>query len=137
MGLTVNHDKITGIKLDGMYFRIDKISYNDHAFQIVATGYASEEAYKSGAMPISDPRAYTLTNLDKEYVAQTTQLGYEILKQHPAFRESKDVFEDGQPDDMYPILKDVEIKQVDGHLQATAPLSEKVREKYKEDAPAE
>lgn len=130
MALTINEDKITGIRLDGMYFRIDKISYNDHAFQIVATGYASEEAYRNGMVPISEPRAYTLTNLDKELVAGTTQLGYEILKQHPVFTDAVDVLEEKQT--VEPVLKKMEIMQVDGHLQATAPLSERVREKMKE-----
>lgn len=90
MALTMDYDYNNGISLKGMYFRIDKISFNDTHFQVVATGYASEEAFRSGKLPISEPRAYTLENYNKQDIEAVFQFGYEVLKQHDVFKEAKD-----------------------------------------------
>lgn len=96
MGLVMSHDINTGIEMDGMYFRVDRISCNDTHFQVVATGYASEEAYREGKMPISEPRAYDLMNYNKADISQVFAYAYEVLKMHPVFKQSDDVLEKGQ-----------------------------------------
>lgn len=90
MALTMDYDDNKGINLQGMYFRIDKINFNDTHFQVVATGYASEEAFRSGKLPISEPRAYTLENYNKQDIEAVFQFGYEVLKQHDVFKDAKD-----------------------------------------------
>ena len=98
MALLLDKDINTGIELDNMYFRIDKINFNDHDFQVVATGYASEKAYQEGKLPISEPRAYTLKNYNRdELVKQNVfEFAYNCLKTAKAFEDAKDVFEPGQ-----------------------------------------
>lgn len=96
MALILDEDKQLGLKVNGMYYRIDKINFNDYDFQVVVTGYASEEAFKSGAFPIADPRAYTIGDYGKENIPQVFAFGYEMLKKHPHFQEAEDHFNDGQ-----------------------------------------
>lgn len=98
MGLTLDKDIHTGIELKGMYFRIDKVEFNDRDFQVVATGYASEKAYRDGSLPVSQPRAYTMHNYDREEMIKSNifEFAYNSLKTAEAFEEAGDVFEEDQ-----------------------------------------
>lgn len=96
MALKLDYDINTGIELKGMYFRVDRISFNDTHFQVVATGYSSEQAYKSGKMPVSEPRAYDLVNYNKEDISEVFSFAYDVLKQHNVFKNAEDVLDEGQ-----------------------------------------
>ena len=96
MALQMNQDKITGVEIDGMYFRIDKINFNDKDFQVIMTGWASKEAYEQGKIPVSEPRAYTWGDYDKQYVDTVKQYAYALLKTHDNFAQATDVLEEGQ-----------------------------------------
>lgn len=90
----MNKDPNIGIGLNGMYYRIDKINFNDYQFQIVVTGYASEQAYIDKMLPISQPRAYTF-DYSKEVLSQSNvfEYAYFLLKGHPDFINSSDHIE--------------------------------------------
>lgn len=98
MALRVNKDMSTEIELEGMYFRIDKINFNHKDFQVTATGYASEQAYKNGAKPVVSTRYYTIENYDKEELEQSNvfTFAYKMLKETQVFQGVEDVFEEGQ-----------------------------------------
>lgn len=93
MGLTMQRDANTGIELDGLYYRIDKINFNDFDFQVVMTGYASQKAYKEGNLPIANPRAYTW-GYHKVDVPEIFEYAYTMIKQHDDFKVAEDVFEE-------------------------------------------
>lgn len=92
MGLTMQRDANTGIELDGMYYRIDKINFNDYDFQVVMTGYASQQAYKEGNLPIAQPRAYTW-GYNKMDLPEVFEYAYSMIKQHDDFKVAEDVLE--------------------------------------------
>lgn len=102
MALELDKDINTGIELSGMYFRIDKINFNDYDFQVIATGYASEKAYREGAVPISQPRAYTQRGYNRQDLLSVNifEYAYNCLKNTEAFKEAKDVFEKGQTEEI-------------------------------------
>ena len=132
MALSLDYDYNTGIEMSGMYFRIDKINFNDYAFQVIATGYASEQAYREGKKPISEPRAYNLMDYSKSDIEQAFQFAYSVLKHHPAFEGAKDVMEDGQkPID---VLKDTIIESDENGIRKGSPV---IRNNKNEEAPVE
>ena len=95
MGLTMNKDSNTGVELDGLYYRIDKINFNDFDFQVVMTGYASQQAYQEQNLPIAQPRAYTWGyNKDDLMNVNIFEYAYTMIKEHEDFKQSEDVFED-------------------------------------------
>lgn len=89
MALLMDKDPNTGIELNGMYYRIDKLNFNDYQFQIVVTGYASEQAYIDKMLPISQPRAYTFdydkSDLESNYIYS---YAYNLLKTHEDFKQA-------------------------------------------------
>lgn len=98
MGLTMQRDANTGIELDGLYYRIDKINFNDYNFQVVMTGYASQQAYQDKNLPISQPRAYTWEyNKNDLLDVSIFEYAYATIKQHDDFKIASDVFEDTEP----------------------------------------
>ena len=98
MAITINKDPNTGLEVNGLYYRIDKINFNDFDFQVVLTGYASEEAYRNRAYPLIQPRAYTLDGFDKEELANANiqEFAYKYVKTEAGFEDAEDVFEEGQ-----------------------------------------
>lgn len=90
MAILLNEDPNTGLTMDNMYYRIDKINFNDRDFQIVMTGYASEEAFRNGALPISEPRAYTFGNYGKENIPEIFAFAYNLIKLFPDFKNATD-----------------------------------------------
>lgn len=98
MALRVNKDMTTEIELEGMYFRIDKINFNHKDFQVTATGYASEQAYKNGAQPVANTKYYTFENYDKKELEQSNvfAFAYKMLKETKMLQGVEDVFEEGQ-----------------------------------------
>lgn len=98
MAITINKDPNTGLEVNGLYYRIDKINFNDFDFQVVLTGYASEEAYRNRAYPLIQPRAYTLDGFDKEELANSNiyEFAYKYVKTIDGFKDADDVFEEGQ-----------------------------------------
>lgn len=91
MALILTNDPNTGIELQGLYFRIDKINFNDYDFQVVMTGYASEQSFKDGKLPIIQPKAYTF-GYDKNELANMNvfEFAYSIVKLHDDFKEAVD-----------------------------------------------
>lgn len=98
MAVTLNKDPNTGLEVNGLYYRIDKINFNDFDFQIILTGYASEEAYRNRAYPLIQPRAYTLDGFDKDELATSNvyEFAYKYVKTIDGFKDADDVFEEGQ-----------------------------------------
>ena len=98
MAITINKDPNTGLEVNGLYYRIDKINFNDFDFQVVLTGYASEEAYRNRAYPLIQPRAYTLDGFDKDELAVSNiyEFAYKYVKTVAGFEDAEDVFEEGQ-----------------------------------------
>lgn len=98
MAITINKDPNTGLEVNGLYYRIDKINFNDYDFQVVLTGYASEDAFRNRARPLIQPQAYTLDGYDKEELAQMNvfEFAYKYIKTVDGFKEADDVFEEGQ-----------------------------------------
>lgn len=98
MAVTLNKDPNTGLEVNGLYYRIDKINFNDVDFQIVLTGYASEDAFRSRARPLIQPQAYTLEGFDKEELIQSNvyEFAYKYVKTIDGFKNAEDVFEEGQ-----------------------------------------
>lgn len=132
MALSLDYDYNTGIEMSGMYFRIDKINFNDYAFQVIATGYASEQAYRDGKRPISEPRAYNLMGYDKRDIEQVFQFAYSVLKHHPAFEGADDVLENGQePIDM---LTNTIIEKDENGIRKGSPV---IRNNKNEEVPVE
>lgn len=98
MAITMNRDPNTGLEVNGLYYRIDKINFNDYDFQIVLTGYASEDAFRNRAYPLIQPRAYTIDGFSKEELAQANvyEFAYKYMKTVAGFEAADDVFEEGQ-----------------------------------------
>lgn len=95
MGLTMSKDPNTGIELDGLYYRIDKINFNDFDFQVVMTGYASQEAYQEQNFPIAQPRAYTWGyNKNDLLNVSIFEYAYTMIKEHDDFKQAEDVLDD-------------------------------------------
>ena len=94
MGLTLNKDPNTGIELEGLYYRLDKINFNDFNFQVVITGYASQQAHQDGHLPIAQPRAVTW-DYSKEDLLNVNifEYAYTMLKTHEDFKSAEDVLE--------------------------------------------
>lgn len=112
MALLLDYDFNSGIEQDNMYFRIDKINFNDTHFQVVATGYESEKAFRNGDLPISEPRAYTLENYNKKDIQSVFQFAYEVLKQYPIFKDAKDSLTESQKEQKpSTVLKNTEIEK--------------------------
>ena len=98
MGLTMSKDPNTGIELDGLYYRIDKINFNDFDFQVVMTGYANQRAFKEGNLPIAQPRAYTWGYQKDDLLnVNIFEYAYSMIKEHDDFKVADDVFESEQP----------------------------------------
>jgi|SRR5690625_563481 len=90
----MQRDANTGIILDGMYYRIDKINFNDVLFQVVMTGYASQQAFQDQNLPISQPRAYTWEYEKNDLLnISIFEYSYNMIKEHPDFKGASDVFE--------------------------------------------
>lgn len=101
MAISIDKDPITGLEVDGLYYRIDKINFNDKDFQIVLTGYASEDSFRNGSRPISQPRAYTLLDFNKEELANSNiyEFAYRYTKTIEGFENAIDVFEGNQKEE--------------------------------------
>lgn len=93
MALLLDKDPNTGLEISGMYYRIDKMNFNDYQFQVVVTGYASIDAYKNTKAPIAEPRAYTW-DYDKLDLTSSElnifEYAYNLLKSHDDFKEAVD-----------------------------------------------
>lgn len=94
MALLLDKDPNTGLELNGLYYRIDKINFNDTQFQVVVTGYASEQAYKDDiSLPVSQPRAYTWDYSKQDLVESGLNIfeyAYALLKQLDIFKGAVD-----------------------------------------------
>lgn len=93
MALLLDKDPNTGVEINNMYYRIDKVNFNDFDFQVVVTGYASEQAYLDKMIPVSNPRAYTFGDLNKELLSQSNvyEFAYNLLKSHEDFKAATDI----------------------------------------------
>lgn len=93
MAITLDKDPNTGLEMNGLYYRIDKINFNDSDFQVVLTGYASESAYKNRAYPLIQPKAYTLQGFDKNELANNNvyEFAYKYVKTMQGFENAQDV----------------------------------------------
>ncbi|WP_414052878.1 hypothetical protein [Macrococcus animalis] len=94
MALLLDKDPNTGLELNGLYYRIDKINFNDTQFQVVVTGYASEQAYQDDiSQPIAQPRAYTWDYSKEDLVTSGLNIfeyAYALLKQLDEFKGAVD-----------------------------------------------
>ena len=97
MAITMNQDPNTGVQLDGLYYRIDKMNFNDFDFQVVMTGYASKEAHDQKALPMAQPRAYTWEYSKADLLdVNIFEYAYKKIKEHEDFKDAEDVLEEGQ-----------------------------------------
>ena len=100
MAITQNHDGQTGLQLDGIYYRVDRIVVNRKDIEIVVTGYASQEvAQLDYTVPLIQTRSYTFSEYDKNFIHDNPifECAYKILKTHEDFKSAEDVFENEQP----------------------------------------
>lgn len=100
MAITQNHDGQTGLQLDGIYYRVDRVVINRKDIEVVVTGYASQEvAQLDYTVPLIQTRSYTFSEYDKNFIHDNPifECAYKILKTHDDFKESEDVFESEQP----------------------------------------
>ena len=100
MAITQNHDGQTGLKLDGIYFRVDRVVVNRKDIEIVVTGYASQEvAQYDYTVPIIQTRSYSFSEYDRTFIHENPifKCAYMILKTHEDFKSAEDVFENEQP----------------------------------------
>lgn len=98
MAITTDKDITTGLELEGIYYRIDKINFNDVDFQVTLTGYASEEAYRNRAYPLVQPRHFVQDGYDKEMLNNSSvfEYAYDFVKSQEGFEAADDVFEEDQ-----------------------------------------
>ena len=97
MAITQNHDGQTGLQLDGIYYRVDRVVVNRKDIEVVVTGYASQEvAQLDYTIPLIQTRSYSFSEYDKDFINNNPifECAYLILKTHDDFKESEDVFEE-------------------------------------------
>ena len=96
MAITQNHDGQTGLQLDGIYYRVDRVVINRKDIEIVVTGYASQEvAQLDYTVPLIQTRSYTFSEYDKNFIHDNPifECAYKILKTHEDFKSAEDVLE--------------------------------------------
>ena len=96
MAITQNHDGQTGLQLDGIYYRVDRVVINRKDIEIVVTGYASQEvAQLDYTVPLIQTRSYTFGEYDKTFIHDNPifECAYKILKTHEDFKSAEDVLE--------------------------------------------
>ena len=96
MALSQNHDKQTGLQLNGIYYRVDRVVINRKDIEIVVTGYASQEVAKLDyTIPLIQTRSYTFGEYDKAFIHDNPifKCAYMILKTHEDFKSAEDVLE--------------------------------------------
>ena len=96
MALSQNHDKQTGLQLNGIYYRVDRVVINRKDIEIVVTGYASQEvAQLDYTVPLIQTRSYTFSEYDKNFIHDIPifECAYKILKTHEDFKSAEDVLE--------------------------------------------
>lgn len=96
MAITQNHDGQTGLQLDGIYYRVDRVVINRKDIEIVVTGYASQEAAQLDyTVPLIQTRSYTFSEYDKNFIHDNPifECAYKILKTHEDFKSAEDVLE--------------------------------------------
>ena len=96
MAITQNHDGQTGLQLDGIYYRVDRIVVNRKDIEIVVTGYASQEVAKLDyTIPLIQTRSYSFSEYDKDFINNNPifKCAYMILKTHEDFKSAEDVLE--------------------------------------------
>ena len=96
MALSQNHDKQTGLQLNGIYYRVDRVVINRKDIEIVVTGYASQEvAQLDYTVPLIQTRSYTFGEYDKTFIHDNPifECAYKILKTHEDFKSAEDVLE--------------------------------------------
>ena len=96
MAITQNHDGQTGLKLDGIYYRVDRVVINRKDIEVVVTGYASQEAAQLDyTVPLIQTRSYTFSEYDKNFIHDNPifECAYKILKTHEDFKSAEDVLE--------------------------------------------
>ena len=96
MAITQNHDEQTGLQLDGIYYRVDRVVINRKDIEIVVTGYASQEvAQLDYTVPLIQTRSYTFSEYDKNFIHDNPifECAYKILKTHEDFKSAEDVLE--------------------------------------------
>src|SRR5699024_487112 len=96
MAITQNHDGQTGLQLDGIYYRVDRVVVNRKDIEIVVTGYASQEVAKLDyTIPLIQTLSYTFIEYDKMFIHDNPifKCSYMILKTHEDFKSAEDVLE--------------------------------------------
>ena len=96
MAITQNHDGQTGLQLDGIYYRVDRVVINRKDIEVVVTGYASQEVAKLDyTIPLIQTRSYTFSEYDKNFIHDNPifKCAYMILKTHEDFKSAEDVLE--------------------------------------------
>ena len=96
MAITQNHDGQTGLQLDGIYYRVDRVVINRKDIEIVVTGYASQEVAKLDyTIPLIQTRSYTFEEYDKNFIHDNPifECAYKILKTHEDFKSAEDVLD--------------------------------------------
>ena len=96
MAITQNHDGQTGLKLDGIYYRVDRVVINRKDIEVVVTGYASQEAAQLDyTVPLIQTRSYSFSEYDKDFINNNPifKCAYMILKTHEDFKSAEDVLE--------------------------------------------
>ena len=96
MAITQNHDGQTGLKLDGIYYRVDRVVINRKDIEVVVTGYASQEAAQLDyTVPLIQTRSYSFSEYDKDFINNNPifECAYLILKTHEDFKSAEDVLE--------------------------------------------
>ena len=96
MAITQNHDGQTGLQLDGIYYRVDRVVINRKDIEVVVTGYASQEvAQLDYTVPLIQTRSYTFSEYDKNFIHDNPifECAYKILKTHEDFKSAEDVLE--------------------------------------------
>ena len=101
MAITQNHDKQTGLQLNGIYYRVDRVVINRKDIEIVVTGYASQEvAQLDYTVPLIQTRSYSFSEYDKTFIHDNPifECAYMILKTHEDFKSAEDVLESEDAD---------------------------------------
>ena len=96
MAITQNHDGQTGLQLEGIYYRVDRVVLNRKDIEIVVTGYASQEvAQLDYTIPLIQTRSYSFSEYDKDFINNNPifECAYNILKTHEDFKSAEDVLE--------------------------------------------
>ena len=94
MALTQNKDAVTGIELEGLYFRLNYFNVNETDFQIAVDCYASRETYLDNARPLRQTMYYTFPYNKQEFAESSPyEYMYGLLKSHDDFKSAEDVLE--------------------------------------------